>query len=247
MWGFASSALIEGKILLLNVGSFGAALDKSSGKVLWSTGTGPSGYSTPLPCSFGGTAAVALMTTTGAAGVDIATGRKLWQYLWKSSYDLNIADPVLAGNRLFISSSYAKSDALLQIHDGTATALWKNGNLRNQFNSSVLVAGFLYGVDGVAGPTPNASLKCVDWQNGAVKWDFPDLGGGALTAADGKIIALSDKGELFIAAASPRSFTPISRAQVLGGRCWTVPVLANSRIYCRNAKGDLVCLDVKPH
>ena len=32
---------------------------------------------------------------------------------------------------------------------------------------------------------------------------------------------------------------------VLNGRCWTVPVLANGRIYCRNAAGDLVCLDVR--
>ncbi len=246
-WGFASSALIEGKLLLLNVGSFGAALDKSSGKVLWSTGKTVSGYSTPVPCSFGGKPALALMTSTGAAGVDMATGGKLWQYLWKADYDINIADPVVAGDRLFISSSYAHTGALLQIQDGTAKALWQNGNMRNQVNSCVLVDGFLYGVDGVAGPTPNASLKCVDWPGGSVKWTFPELGGGSLMMADGKFIALSDKGELFTAAVSPQSFTPISRAQVLGGRCWTVPVLANGRIYCRNAKGDLICLDVKPH
>ena len=106
---------------------------------------------------------------------------------------------------------------------------------------------FLDGVDGWAGPTSDAGLKCVDLQSGTVKWNYPDLGGGALMVADGKIIALGDKGELFTAAVSPQSFTPISRAQVLGGRCWTVPVLANGRLYCRNGRGDLVCLDVKPH
>ena len=37
----------------------------------------------------------------------------------------------------------------------------------------------------------------------------------------------------------------VKRAQVLGGKCWTTPVLANGKIYCRNVKGDLVCLDVK--
>src|SRR5208282_3289707 len=70
-WGFASSALIEGNLLLLDVGSCGAALDKSSGKVVWTTGTNASGYSTPVPCSFGGTPALALMTGSGAAGVDM--------------------------------------------------------------------------------------------------------------------------------------------------------------------------------
>jgi outer membrane protein assembly factor BamB len=247
MWGFASSALIEGPMLLLNVGTHGAAFDKSSGKVVWSTGKEASGYSTPVPCLFGGKPALAMMAVNGAVGVDAATGAKLWQFPWKSDYKINIADPVVAGDRVFVSSSYGKIDALLQIQSGNAKAVWQNSDLQIQLSSPVLIDGFLYGVDGTAGPSPNASLKCMDLQSGAVKWTFPDLGGGALMVADGRIIALSDKGELFTATASPQSFTPISRAQVLGGRCWTVPVLANGRIYCRNAKGDLVCLNVKPN
>jgi len=101
----------------------------------------------------------------------------------------------------------------------------------------------LYGVDGpVMGP---ATLKCLEFATGNEKWSFKGLGGGALMLADRKIIMLGDKGELVVADASPQGFNPISRAQVLGGKCWTVPTLANGRIYCRNAKGDLVCLDVK--
>jgi outer membrane protein assembly factor BamB len=246
-WGFASSSLIQGKLLLLNVGTCGAAFDKSTGKSVWTTGTDSSGYSTPVQCSFGGKPALALMTGSGAAGVDMATGAPLWQFPLKGDYNLNIADPIPAGDRIFISSSYAHTGALLQFQNGTASPVWQNGNMRNQLSSSVLVNGFLYGVDGISGPSPDASLKCVDLRNGSVKWNFQDLGGGALMVADGKFIALSDKGELFTAAVSPQGFNPISRVQVLGGRCWTVPVLANGRIYCRNAKGDLICLDVKPH
>jgi len=63
--------------------------------------------------------------------------------------------------------------------------------------------------------------------------------------AGGKIIGLSERGELMVADATPAGFKPISRAQVLGGKCWTLPVLANGRIYCRNTRGDLVCLDVR--
>jgi outer membrane protein assembly factor BamB len=87
-------------------------------------------------------------------------------------------------------------------------------------------------------------LKCVSWETGDTKWSDPGFGKGALIIADGKIIGLSEKGELIVANASPDGFKPIARAQVLGGKCWTTPVLANGRIYCRNAAGDLVCLDV---
>ena len=40
-------------------------------------------------------------------------------------------------------------------------------------------------------------------------------------------------------------FKPIARAQVLKGKCWTTPLLSNGQIYCRNAVGDVVCLDVR--
>jgi outer membrane protein assembly factor BamB len=175
----------------------------------------------------------------------MANGQKIWEHLWRANYKLNVAEPIVVGDRVFITSTYATNDILLQIEGNNASVVWQNGNLQNQLNSSVLVDGALYGVAGLVGPTPNASLRCIDWQTGAIKWDYPDLGGGAIMVAGGKIIALSDKGELFVGAVSPSGFTPISRLQVLGGRCWTVPVLANGHIYCRNAKGDLVCLNVR--
>ena len=51
--------------------------------------------------------------------------------------------------------------------------------------------------------------------------------------------------ELVIAEANPNQFVAVSRAQVLGGKCWTVPVLANGLIYVRNSRGDMVCVDVR--
>jgi outer membrane protein assembly factor BamB len=65
-------------------------------------------------------------------------------------------------------------------------------------------------------------------------------------AADGKVIILSEKGKLVIAEASATGIKALAQAQILTGKCWTVPVLANGRIYARNAAGDLVCIDVRP-
>ena len=71
------------------------------------------------------------------------------------------------------------------------------------------------------------------------------FGMGSVTVADGKLIVLGEKGNLVVAQASPEGYKPIAQATVLTGKCWTVPVLANGRIYVRNAKGDVVCLDVR--
>jgi outer membrane protein assembly factor BamB len=70
------------------------------------------------------------------------------------------------------------------------------------------------------------------------------LGAGSVTLAGGKLLALSDKGKLTIVQASPDRYVELAAAQVLGGKCWTVPVLANGRVYARNADGELVCIDV---
>jgi outer membrane protein assembly factor BamB len=107
----------------------------------------------------------------------------------------------------------------------------------------VLLDGYLYGTDGDSGN--DAQLKCLDWKTGEVKWTQKGIGTGGVIAADGKLIVLTSRGELIIAPASPEGFEPISRSQVLGGKCWTVPVLSHGRIFCRNAAGDLVCIDAR--
>ncbi len=242
-WGFAGSPFVEKNVLLLNIGSHGTALDKTTGKVIWTSDKTPSGYSTAVPADFAGQRSAVFAGAKSIFAVAIKDGKKLWEHEWKTSYDVNAADPIIVGDKVFISSGYDHGCALLQIKDGKATVLWENKNMRNQLNSSVLLNGFLYGFDGNTGP--KADLKCLEFETGKVKWTQAKLGAGALMAADGKLIIQTDPGELIIAEATPESFKPISRAQVLGGKNWTTPVLANGKIYCRNSKGDLVCLDVK--
>jgi outer membrane protein assembly factor BamB len=241
-WGFAGSPLVEKKLLILNVGSAGTALDKTNGKVIWTSGKEAGGYSTPVPAEFDGQRCVVLFGAKTVFAASVADGKKLWEHPWKTEYDVNAAEPIIAGNKVFISSGYNHGCALLEIKNVKAAVLWENKNLKNHVNSSVLLNGFLYGFDGNTGS--KADFKCVDFKTGEVKWTEAKLGAGALMAADGKLIVITDRGELIIAEATSAAFKPISRAQVLGGRNWTAPVLSNGKIYCRNAKGDLVCLDV---
>ena len=65
-------------------------------------------------------------------------------------------------------------------------------------------------------------------------------------AANGQLIVLGETGNLAIGLASPKGFNPTSTGQILTGRCWTVPILANALIYARNAVGDLVCVKARP-
>lgn len=241
-WGFASAVLTQGDVLYVNVGKAGTALEKATGKVLWKSGPDPAGYATPVPFTLAGKKGLAIFAEQSLVAVDPQTGAQLWEYPWKTRYEVNAADPIFQGDLVFISSGYDHGAALVRITDGQPATVWASKEMRNHYNSCVLLGGHLYGYD------QNADLKCLAFETGEVKWTEKKLGKGgqgALMVADGKLIVLSETGELIVAPADPRGFKPISRAKVLGGKCWTTPVLSQGRIYCRNAQGDLVCLDVR--
>lgn len=236
-WGFASSVLIEGDLAIVNVGAAGAALNKTTGKVVWSSGDDEAGYATAVPFAAGAQRAVALAIKQDVVALGVKDGKELWRFPWKTEYDVNAADPVLAGSKVFISSGYNHGGGVFDVSAQPVKKIWENKNMRNQFNSSILWQDHIYGVD-------ENQLRCLTFDTGEVKWTEKSVGKGSLMMADGKLIVLSEKGELMVAEATPAAFKPISRAQVLGGKCWSTPVLANGKIYCRNAAGDVVGVDV---
>ena len=236
-WGFAGSFFIEGDLAILNIGSAGTALDKKTGKVVWTSGKEESGYSTPIPYDAGGERAVMLAIKQDVIAVKIKDGKELWRFPWKTQYDVNAANPILSGSKVFISSGYNRGGGVFDISKNPPAKVWENKNMRNHMASSVLWQGHLYGVD-------ENQLRCVVFDTGEVKWTDKVSGKGSLILADGKLIVLTERGELIVANPSPEGFKPISRAQVVGGKCWAAPTLANSKIYVRTGPGDVVCVDV---
>jgi outer membrane protein assembly factor BamB len=243
-WGFGGSVLAFENLLVLNVGEAGMALDKNSGNVVWKSANKDAGYSTPLPVERSGKRLALLASEKSYLAVDLLSGKEAWRIKWLTQYGVNAADPIVDGDRVLISSGYDKGAALLKMTDGSEPqVLWKSKIIRTQTNPGVKIGDYVYAADGDAPDSP--VLKCIEFGTGKQKWEQPDVPVGGITAADGKLIVMSQQGELMVAPASPEGFKVTSRAQVLGGKCWVVPVLANGRIYCRNARGDVVCVDVR--
>lgn len=240
-WGFSSSPLVEGKLVILNVGSHGTALDKTTGKIVWQNGKGSAAYATAIPFDVDGTRCVALLTHRECAAVEIATGKMRWTRKFVSAYNTSACAPVVHDGTLLLSGEGAPA-VKLNLRDGAPVTGWKTATA-TQFNSGVVLDGHLYTFHGLGGKS-GGELRCLDWSTGTTKWAQTGLGVGSLMAADGKLIVLSESGELLTAAANPQKFDALARAQVVGRKCWIVPVLAGGRIYLRNVPGDLVCVDV---
>ena len=107
--------------------------------------------------------------------------------------------------------------------------------MKNHFNPCVLLGGFLYG-------NSENTLMCLDARTGAERWQLRGIGKGGLIAADGKLLVLTERGELLSARATPAAYQELGRAQILDGVCWTAPTLANGILYARNHSGTLVAV-----
>jgi outer membrane protein assembly factor BamB len=236
MWGYASSPLVVGNAVIVNTGGAGVAFNKSSGLPLWGGGDDP-GYASVVPVEPSGKGTLLVFAAKALMGIN-SSGKMLWGFPWPTQLGVNAADPVVVNaSTVFITSDYGKGCALVSIK-GAPKAIWQNTRMKCHYSSPVLYKDALYGLD-------EATLRCLDLKTGEVKWSRDGFGKGGISIADGKLLILTESGDLVIAEANSEAFKEISRVKALGGQCWTSPVLANGRIYCRSGEGVIACVDVR--
>lgn len=241
-WGFASSAVVSGDLVLVNVGKAGLALKRGDGTVAWNSGEGLPGYASPVPFAQGGVQQALMFGAEHLRAVEVATGTVRWELPWKTSYGENSPDPLVLGDTLLVSTGHGLGTSLFALGDGTPVLRWNTTVLGNHLNTSVPHAGHYYGFDGRVNKD-GGHLGCLDAATGNELWSAP-LRGSLIRAGD-RLVIITLTGELVIAAAEPQAYRELARAQVLGGTCWTAPTLSDGRLYVRNAKGELVCLDLR--
>lgn len=242
-WGFSCSPLIVGDALVVEAGRT-ASFDKRDGRLLWSTDKFNAGYGSPVAFDHQGVRLIAVLNADALLVLRASDGAIVDRFAWDAPYRATAATPVISGNTIFISAAYGKGAALVELSGGRLRTVYTNRAMNNQMATCVLSGGHLYGFNGQSQNARLCTLTCLDHATGSVKWVQRGLGTGTLSIADDKLILLGDQGQLVIARATPESFQPMAQAKVLDGLCWTVPVLANGKLYCRSAAGSLVCLDV---
>jgi outer membrane protein assembly factor BamB len=182
-FGTASTPLVEGNLLIVNVGAPGGpcvvGLDKATGGEVWRAGKewGPS-YASPVPGVVHGKRRIFVFAggestppTGGLLSIDPANGRVDFSFPWRSrSYEsVNASCPVVFDNKVFVSASYRTGGALLEINpDFTHRVVWTTQEFGLHFNTPIHKNGYLYGFDGRN--EPDASLACLDAASGKVVW-----------------------------------------------------------------------------
>jgi outer membrane protein assembly factor BamB len=242
-WGFSGSPLVIGEKLIVDAGPL-VAMNKEDGKPIWKTQTYRPGYGSPVRFERDGVTLIAHLNNDALIIVKADDGAIVASSPFETQYVTTGTSPVLDGNTIFISSGYNRGCILFELAGSELKPIYENKKMRNHMATSVAWEEHLYGIDGNSHDRRNCSVVCLENASGEQKWKERGLGCGSLMISDGKLIVFSDEGELVVAPISTEKFEPLAKAKVLDGRCWTSPVLAKGKIYCRNAAGDLVCVDV---
>jgi len=281
-FGVGSTPVLEGDLLLVQVGgspkgsedvdfarlkgngSGLVAFDKYTGKVKYQTTDELASYAGPVLATIDKKRWCFLFARGGLVGLDPANGKIEFRYPWKAKIleSVNASNPVVVGDKVFISETYGPGSALLKVKPGACEEVWTDEkkdagdkSMQCHWNTPIYVDGYLYGCSGRH--DSNAELRCIEFATGKVMWSEPKLTRTSLLLVDGHFICLAEDGTLSLLKVNPKKFDEVSRvvlqSQAAGeaGRpllkppCWAAPILSHGLLYLRG--GDrLVCLELIP-
>jgi outer membrane protein assembly factor BamB len=231
-WGFSSSPLVVGDLVVVAAAGQLLAYDLATGERRWS-GKAREGYSSPHLLTLDGVPQVLLMSAAGATSVAPADGKVLWHHAWGG---VPIVQPaVTADGGILIVASGTSGTRRLAIAHGpggwTASERWTSLGLKPYFNDLVVHEGYAFGFDG-------RILACIDLENGERKWKGGRYGNGQLLLLPDQdlLVVLSEEGELALVRATPDQFTELARFPAIGGKTWNHPVLAGDVLLVRNGE-----------
>jgi outer membrane protein assembly factor BamB len=245
-WGVSASPLVVDTTIVVvpggRKGSAVAAYDRATGKRVWSALDDQAAYSSPMLVTLGGVRQLLVFTASRLVGLTPTSGELLWEFPWKTQFDINASQPLVIGdNRVFLSSGYGTGAAVIELTPAASgfsvREVWRNSRMKNQFSSSVLHEGFIYGLD-------ESILACIDAVTGDPKWKGGRYGYGQVMLASGHLIVLTESGELALVRATPTRHEEIARFPVLDGKTWNHPAMSDGYLLVRNIN-EMAAFDLR--
>lgn len=266
IWGISASPLIEGDLLIAQIGGEHACLvafDKKTGAEKWRALDDQASYSAPVVMEQAGKRVLVCYTGENVVGLNPQSGEIYWKYPFPARNTIiGISTPVREKDRLFLTNFFDGS-LMLKMDDAKLAVekVWQRAGidekntdaLHSIITTPIMEGGYIYGVDSYG------ELRCLDATNGDRVWESVDAVPKARWSTihfvqnAGRVWMFNERGELIISELSPTGYTEISRAKLIeptldqlrqrGGVCWSHPAFANKWVFARNDK-EIVCADL---
>ncbi len=268
IWGIASAPLVEGDLVIAQLGARPdaciVAWDKRTGEERWRALTDGASYSAPVIVEQAGQRVLVCWTADHVAGLDPGTGNVHWKHPTPPiEMVMNVATPVVDGNRLFLTGFFDGSYMLRLGRDSlTVETIWRRHGenerrtdaLHSTIGTPVILGDYIYGVDSYG------ELRCLEAATGDRVWEDLTVmpkerwATAHMVRHDDRVWLFNEAGELIISKLSPEGFHEISRAKLIEptqgqldragkGVCWSHPAFANKHVFARNDT-ELVCVSL---
>lgn len=268
IWGIAAAPLVVDDKIILNIGGINnagvVALDKYTGTELWRNLEDDASYSAPILIMQAEHPVVVIWTGQNVVGMNPDNGAVYWsEEFTQHKMVINIANPVVENNYLFVSSFYDGSMLLkLDAKKLSASKVWRRQgkNERNTdalhccISTPLLLGEYIYGVDSYG------ELRCLELQSGDRVWEDQSAvnrarwGNIHFTQNGDLFYMFNEQGELIIAKLSEKGYQEISRTKLIEptnvqlsrsgiGVTWAAPAFAYKHVFVRS-DAELVCADL---
>jgi hypothetical protein len=231
-WGFSSSPLVIGDLVIVAASGQLVAYDATTGNRRWLGPNAGGSYSSPHLVTIDGVQQVLLITGAGTTSVTPNDGKQLWTDTWASN---SIVQPgITAEGDVLITSQENGTRRIAVAHDAGGWSVherWTSNGLKPYFNDFVVHKGYAYGFDG-------RILACIDLKDGERKWKGGRYGNGQLVLLPDQdlLLVLSEEGELVLVGATPDQFTERAKVEAIQGKTWNHPVLVGDILLVRNGE-----------
>jgi outer membrane protein assembly factor BamB len=182
-FGTASTPLVQGDVVIVNVGAPGGptvvAFDKYTGKVKWTVGDqwGPS-CASPVPATINGQQRILVFAggdsdppTGGLLSIDPVTAKIDVRFPFRSKryISINAASPLAIGDQVFLTTSYRTGGALVNVGaKDKGDVAWKSKSLGSHFATPIYRDGVIFGLSGAG--SGNTEIVAVDAKTGEQLW-----------------------------------------------------------------------------
>jgi len=231
-WGYSSSPLVVGSIVIVAISGKLIAYDIDTGTQLWSGTNGGESYSSPQLWTTKGVTQILFMNNEGITSFSPPDGKELWKLAVPG---VKIVQPAMIDESdILISSGDRKGLERIAVKNVSGKwiteEIWASSKLRPDFNDFVVHKDHIYGFEG-------PYLACIDITNGDRIWKGGHYGGQLILLADQDLLlVLSEEGELVLVMATPEQFREIARFPAIRGKTWNHPALSGNILFVRNSQ-----------
>ena len=235
-FGFVCSPLVDGEFVYVQAGASFVKLNKRTSELVWRTladkgGMWGSVFSSPMFAELSGKRQLIVQTREKLAGVDPADGKVLWEQHVEGFRGMNILTPV-ADNDMLFSSTYGGKTIGFKIAqaDGkfTVTEAW-NHKAQGYMSTPVIINGIAYE------HLKSQRVMAIEVVTGRELWTSDQSFGKymSLVAQGDRILALDQRGQLFLFRANQKKFDLLAQRKLTDAETWAHLAVAGDELFVR--------------